>query len=79
MADGLKRGDRVAVFGQGVIGLIATRLAVLSGAEVVAVDALPARLEHAVELGAAHTVDARVEEGILLSINAIATALRNSG
>ena len=37
-------GDRVAVFGQGVIGLLATRLAVLSGAEVVAVDTVPERL-----------------------------------
>ena len=63
LAADVSLGDRVAVFGQGVIGLIATRLAVLSGAEVVAVDALPARLEHAVALGAAHAVDARVEGG----------------
>src|SRR5690606_2716272 len=33
-------GDQVAVFGQGVIGLLATRLAVLSGARVVAADAI---------------------------------------
>jgi len=56
-------GDRVAVFGQGVIGLIATRLAVLSGADVVAVDAVPERLGRAVGLGAAATVDARAEGG----------------
>ena len=63
LAADVSLGDRVAVFGQGVIGLIATRLAVLSGAEVVAVDALPARLDHARDLGATHVVDARVEGG----------------
>ena len=56
-------GERVAVFGQGVIGLIATRLAVLSGAEVVAVDAVDERLERALAMGAVHTVDARVDGG----------------
>jgi 2-desacetyl-2-hydroxyethyl bacteriochlorophyllide A dehydrogenase len=63
LAASVALGDRVAVYGQGVIGLIATRLAVLSGAEVVAVDAVPARLERALGLGAVHTVDARVEGG----------------
>ena len=38
LAADVRLGDRVAVFGQGVIGLLATRLAVLAGAEVVAVD-----------------------------------------
>ncbi|WP_134740689.1 zinc-binding alcohol dehydrogenase [Nocardioides sp. 503] len=49
-------GDRVAVYGQGVIGLLATRLAVLSGAEVVAVDGVPDRLETARRMGASHTL-----------------------
>lgn len=49
-------GETVVVFGQGVIGLLATRLAVLSGATVVAVDAVPRRLERAREFGAAQTV-----------------------
>ncbi len=49
-------GEVVAVFGQGVIGLLATRLAALSGAEVVAVDAVPERLELARRFGATHTV-----------------------
>ena len=63
LAASVALGDRVAVFGQGVIGLLATRLAVLSGAEVVAVDGVPERLERARGLGAAEVVDARVEGG----------------
>ncbi|QYC39156.1 Putative L-galactonate oxidoreductase [Nonomuraea coxensis DSM 45129] len=52
-------GDQVAIFGQGVIGLLATRLAVLSGARVVAADAIPDRLELARRYGAAETFDVR--------------------
>jgi 2-desacetyl-2-hydroxyethyl bacteriochlorophyllide A dehydrogenase len=50
-------GEIVAVFGQGVPGLIATQLATLNGATVVAVEAIPRRLELARRLGAAHVVD----------------------
>jgi 2-desacetyl-2-hydroxyethyl bacteriochlorophyllide A dehydrogenase len=50
-------GELVAVFGQGVLGLLATRLATLNGAEVLACDAIPGRLEFAAEFGAKHTVD----------------------
>ncbi|CUR60470.1 putative oxidoreductase [metagenome] len=56
-------GDRIAVFGQGVIGLLATRLGVLSGAEIVAVDGFPSRLERARALGAAATIDAFTDGG----------------
>jgi 2-desacetyl-2-hydroxyethyl bacteriochlorophyllide A dehydrogenase len=49
-------GETVVVFGQGVIGLLATRLAVLSGATVVAVDAVPGRLKLARDQGAARTL-----------------------
>lgn len=52
-------GDQIAIFGQGVIGLLATRMAVLSGARVVAADAIPARLELARDYGAAETFDVR--------------------
>lgn len=52
LAADLRLGDRVAIFGQGVIGLLATRLAVLSGARVAAVDALPRRRELARAFGA---------------------------
>jgi 2-desacetyl-2-hydroxyethyl bacteriochlorophyllide A dehydrogenase len=50
-------GEHVAVFGQGVPGLIATQLARLNGGTVIAVDAIPGRLELAARLGAAHVVD----------------------
>lgn len=50
-------GETVAIFGQGVPGLIATQLARLSGADVVAVDRSPRRLELAASFGA-RTVDA---------------------
>jgi 2-desacetyl-2-hydroxyethyl bacteriochlorophyllide A dehydrogenase len=50
-------GETVAVFGQGVPGLIATQLARLSGAEVVAVDRVARRLEIAESFGA-QAVDA---------------------
>lgn len=57
LAGDLHLGDWVGVFGQGVIGLLATRLAALSGARVVAVDRVPARLAHATRYGARSTVD----------------------
>ncbi|RCG29641.1 oxidoreductase [Sphaerisporangium album] len=56
-AAGVHLGDQVTIFGQGVIGLLATRLAVLSGARVVAADAIPARLALARRFGAAETFD----------------------
>ncbi|GAA0804623.1 zinc-binding dehydrogenase [Spirilliplanes yamanashiensis] len=52
-------GETVAVFGQGVLGLLATRLVRLSGGTVVAVDTVPGRLEKAQEYGAAAALDAR--------------------
>ena len=52
-------GEVVAVFGQGVAGLIATQLAALNGATVVAVDPIRRRLELARSLGAAHVLDPR--------------------
>jgi 2-desacetyl-2-hydroxyethyl bacteriochlorophyllide A dehydrogenase len=51
-------GETVAVFGQGVPGLIATQLARLNGGRVIAVDRIAKRLELARQLGADHVVDA---------------------
>jgi threonine dehydrogenase-like Zn-dependent dehydrogenase len=51
-------GEVVAVFGQGVPGLIVTQLARLSGATVIAVDRIPSRLAPARTVGASHTIDA---------------------
>ena len=56
-------GDQVAVFGQGVIGLLATQLAATCGSQVVAVDGLAARTTLAAELGAHAVVDATVAGG----------------
>ncbi|MFI9823296.1 zinc-binding alcohol dehydrogenase [Streptomyces sp. NPDC052013] len=62
LAAGINLGEDVAVFGQGVIGLLTTRLAQLSGATVTAVDALDGRLEWALKYGAAHALNARTDE-----------------
>ncbi|MEP6852401.1 MAG: zinc-binding alcohol dehydrogenase [bacterium] len=51
-------GETVAIFGQGVIGLLTTALAALNGADVVAVDARADRLELSRRFGAAAVVDA---------------------
>ncbi|WP_231933399.1 zinc-dependent alcohol dehydrogenase [Micromonospora coxensis] len=71
LAGDLHLGDWVGIFGQGVIGLLATRLATLSGARVVAVDRVPARLAMAARLGARRTVDAGVESaaGVLRTLS----------
>jgi 2-desacetyl-2-hydroxyethyl bacteriochlorophyllide A dehydrogenase len=55
---GIHLGEYVAVFGQGVPGLMVTQLARLNGATVIAVDRIGQRLEQAQALGAAHVVDA---------------------
>ena len=70
LAADVRLGDRVAVFGQGVIGLLATRLATLAGAEVVAVDALPRRLEAARAMGAVETVAADAPGGAGAAVRA---------
>ncbi|MFJ9624891.1 zinc-binding alcohol dehydrogenase [Streptomyces sp. NPDC101181] len=62
LAADLHLGEDVAVFGQGVIGLLTTRLAQLSGARVTAVDAIDARLTTAVAYGARHTLNARTDD-----------------
>ncbi|NUW41431.1 zinc-binding dehydrogenase [Nonomuraea rhodomycinica] len=75
-------GDQLAVFGQGVIGLLATRLAVLSGARVVAADAIPARLELARAFGAVEAFDVRagsVAELIRKRVDGADAAIELSG
>ncbi|GGK60686.1 zinc-dependent alcohol dehydrogenase [Ornithinimicrobium pekingense] len=64
LAADTRLGSRVAVFGQGVIGLLATRLGVLAGARVAAVDMAPRRLEVAQGYGAELTLDPRAEGGV---------------
>lgn len=57
-------GEVVAVFGQGVPGLLATQLAALNGGTVVAVDGIPRRCELARSVGAAHALDENAAEAI---------------
>ena len=52
LASGARIGETAVVFGQGVIGLLATQLLVGQGVEVFAVDMVPHRLELAEEFGA---------------------------
>jgi 2-desacetyl-2-hydroxyethyl bacteriochlorophyllide A dehydrogenase len=48
-------GSTVVIFGQGVIGLLATRLASLNGARVITVDGIPGRREHSLAWGASES------------------------
>jgi 2-desacetyl-2-hydroxyethyl bacteriochlorophyllide A dehydrogenase len=64
--------EHVAVFGQGVIGLLATRMATLSGATVTAVDALPTRLALATTMGAADIVSASHPGGAAAAVHTLA-------
>jgi 2-desacetyl-2-hydroxyethyl bacteriochlorophyllide A dehydrogenase len=57
LAAGIHLGETVAIFGQGVIGLLATKLAVLSGAEVTALDTQQSRLAMAAAMGADVTIN----------------------
>jgi 2-desacetyl-2-hydroxyethyl bacteriochlorophyllide A dehydrogenase len=52
LASDARIGETVAVFGQGVIGLLATQLLTSMGCRVLAVDTMPTRLELAETLGA---------------------------
>ncbi|MGW2839726.1 zinc-dependent alcohol dehydrogenase [Streptomyces sp. NPDC001493] len=61
LAADIHLGEEVAVFGQGVIGLLTTRLAQLNGARVTAVDALDGRLDTARSYGARRTLNARTD------------------
>jgi len=54
----LQGGETIAIFGQGPVGLSATQIAVAMGAEVIAIDISPERLEMAKSFGAHITIDA---------------------
>ncbi len=56
LAADLGVGTTAVIFGQGVIGLLATRYATLNGATVIAVDGIEARRDHAWGMGAAYAV-----------------------
>lgn len=56
LAADLGVGTTAVVFGQGVIGLLATRYAALNGAKVIAVDGIEARRDHAWVMGATYAL-----------------------
>lgn len=56
LAADLGPGSTVVIFGQGVIGLLATRLAVLNGARVITVEGVEARRAHSLAWGAQHSL-----------------------
>ena len=56
---GVEKGQTVLVVGQGPIGLLLMQLCRWAGADVIASDTLPDRLEMAARLGAAVALDAR--------------------
>ena len=60
----VKPGDTVVVFGCGGVGINAVQLSALAGAEVIAVDISPRKLEWATEFGAAHTINAEQVERV---------------
>ena len=55
----LQGGETIAIFGQGPVGLSATQLAAAMGAEVIAIDISPQRLNRAREFGATHLIDGK--------------------
>jgi len=55
-------GEYVAIFGQGVPGLIVTQLAKLNGGTVIAVDAMPKRLEMARQCGADYVINFKEQD-----------------
>jgi 2-desacetyl-2-hydroxyethyl bacteriochlorophyllide A dehydrogenase len=71
LAAGLHIGEWLAIFGQGVIGLLTTRLAVLSGADVVAVDRLPSRRRAAESFGARHVLDPVDPDGVAMRVREV--------
>jgi propanol-preferring alcohol dehydrogenase len=81
---GASSSSLVAVFGAGGLGHLAVQYAAITGAEVVAVDINPERLETARELGVHHVVNAAEEDPIAAiqrlggADQAIATAVNPS-
>jgi len=62
---GVTRGDSVAVFGCGGVGMAAVAASALAGASIViAVDVDPSKLDAARGFGATHVVDARSEDPV---------------
>ncbi|GAA1574459.1 zinc-binding alcohol dehydrogenase [Kribbella sancticallisti] len=72
-------GELVAVFGQGVIGLLATRLATLSGARVVTVDAVESRRTESLRFGAIESFAPGTAAEAIRGLGGADTAIELSG
>jgi 2-desacetyl-2-hydroxyethyl bacteriochlorophyllide A dehydrogenase len=62
LSAGTHLGELVTIFGQGVIGLLVTQMAIRSGVEVVAVDTLAPRRSKALDFGAVRAFDPLSDE-----------------
>jgi (R,R)-butanediol dehydrogenase/meso-butanediol dehydrogenase/diacetyl reductase len=60
----MEAGAKVAVFGQGPVGLSVTMLASAMGAEIIAIDMAASRIETARKFGAATTIDASKTDAV---------------
>jgi 2-desacetyl-2-hydroxyethyl bacteriochlorophyllide A dehydrogenase len=65
-------GERIAIFGQGVVGLLVTQLALRAGAQVTAVEPIAARRALALQFGAAPALTGEYDLAIEVSGNASA-------
>jgi 2-desacetyl-2-hydroxyethyl bacteriochlorophyllide A dehydrogenase len=72
-------GELVAIFGQGVIGLLATRLATLSGARVVTVDAVESRRKESLDFGAVESFAPGTAAEAIRGLGGADTAIELSG
>jgi threonine dehydrogenase-like Zn-dependent dehydrogenase len=60
----LRGSDTIAIFGQGPVGLAATQLATAMGAQVIALDISPQRLERSRDFGAVACLDPSATESV---------------
>ena len=61
---GIKRGESVVVLGQGTTGLLHTRLAVITGATVIAISRTQWKLDMATRMGAQHALEISAEKAV---------------
>jgi 2-desacetyl-2-hydroxyethyl bacteriochlorophyllide A dehydrogenase len=79
LAARINLGELVAVFGQGVIGLLATRLAMLSGARVVTVDGVESRRKESLRFGAVESFAPGTAAEAIRGLGSADTAIELSG
>jgi threonine dehydrogenase-like Zn-dependent dehydrogenase len=65
---GVRAEDKLAIFGQGPVGLAATQIASTMGIEVIALDVSAFRLERARDFGATHVLDPSATDSVVDTI-----------